>query len=133
MSEQNWEFEAPTASPDEPAVSSRGWRWPAAFLVLTPVSFVVMGVSTVLPSSLQDIFAFPFAMAYFASLVGGVWYGYQDLKTVNRSGEDWKPGLWRYFLINFFLTPYVSFPVYLIQRYRHIGLKHELEGYSVQT
>jgi hypothetical protein len=130
MSEQNWEFEAPTASPDEPAVSSSGWRWPAVFLVLTPVLFIFAGASTVLPSHLQDIFAVPFSLVYFVALVAGVWYGYEDLKAVNRSGEDWKPGFWRYFLINFFLTPYVSFPVYLIQRYRHIGLKHELEGRS---
>lgn len=115
------------ATADADPTQSTGWRWPAAYLATVVLIVPVMGIRSVLPETLGDGLLFVFLLGMFVAFWGGFYFGLKDFYTVKKSSVEWNPSFWRYFLLNFFLTPITSFSVYVIQRYRHTGLRTELD------
>lgn len=119
--------EIPTADATDTTIRSKGWQWPAAYLATVILVIPVAGIAVLLPEAAGTGLLYLLFLAMFVSFWGGLYFGLKDFYNVKKSAEKWNPSFWRYFLINFLLTPIVSFSVYLFQRYRYTDFKVELE------
>lgn len=101
-------------------VESNWWRPMAVVVLLIPLSFTFgliylwdgFIVLTV-PVMLLGIYGM------FGSLVGY----YRDAKNIKETeGVDWEPWWWLYLLGHILFSPLLTAPVYLFQRWRHVGV-----------
>ena len=109
---------------------SRVWYFHAFFIVVWPTVILggggVLAVEAVFPSVAEvavragGVLLFGATiLAAFGSLVGY----YEEAKHFRETGSEWVPTWWAYTAAHVLLTPVIVAPMYVVQRWRHVGLR----------
>lgn len=110
----------PTADADP--IETTSWYWVAAVPLSIPVSLLLAVVISVIFGQQSQMASLAFAPMVLV-LLPWVFGLRNDIRAVNQADVEWQPGILPYFALSIVLTPYIGAVIYMIQRYRLIGLR----------
>lgn len=97
---------------DEEPFQSRLWLWQISLLIV-PFLFA-------LQSSRAGQVAVALVM-FFTYMMGALSY-FGEAERLRKADAEWVPKAWLYAAAYVILTPLVAVPIYIYQRWRHVGL-----------
>ena len=118
-----------TAPVTAATVDSNWWYWPASTLALTGVT-IGLGLGTVVASVTTFswlVWPLLFFIALLVALLAFVGYAsllaiHFDARAIREADANWQPSVVGYALAGLLLSPLLPALVYVVQRYRHLGL-----------
>jgi lipopolysaccharide export LptBFGC system permease protein LptF len=123
MDQQSNHQTIPTA--DANPINTTSWHWiialPLSLFVYAPAALIVLTLFNV-----THLVAVVIGIPLLAVLVAWIFGLRNDISAVNRADVTWTPNILHYWALAVLLTPYISATVYILQRYRKIGLKSTL-------
>lgn len=102
------------------------WQWHLLWTLYLPIMLPLLGVFAVLDSAglgtaAALLIAVP-AVAFFVGAVLSLYGYYKEAQQLDERGSDWVPTWPLYVVGHLILSPIVVAPIYLLQRWRHIGI-----------
>lgn len=105
------------------------WIYHAWFVAVWPAFAVVILATAVFDSEIVTTLAVgTIGVVTFAAGWGSLIGYYVEAKRFKKSDSEWVPKWAAYVVLHFIFTPFIIAPVYLIDRYRAVGLPtHQLK------
>lgn len=110
-------------------ISSRYWYYHAFFVGAVPLGALGVGAFVVLETSgvaaagsIGGAAGLLFLGGVLVATVGGLIGYIAEAKLLREAGSAWVPTWPVYVVAHLLISPFLTAPIYLIQRWRHVGL-----------
>jgi len=102
------------------------WQWHLLWALYIPIMLPLLGIFAVLDSAglgtVAALLIMVPAVVFLAAAFFALYGYYKEAQQLDEQGSEWVPTWPAYAIGHVVLSPIVVAPVYLLQRWRHIGI-----------